>query len=132
MSTGAEPEASGAGSGVLVLAGTPLGVLRRVVTLESAVPLLVVAALSIAVGFGGAELFLRAQLGYTLRPPGVGYYGIVVAGLVAALAIIAATLPLLTERLLSRNVSGEDIEKILGGNFMRVFESIEAGRLSPV
>jgi hypothetical protein len=80
---------------LLRLAGTPLGVLRRVVTLESAVPLLVVAVLSIAVGFGGAELFLRAQMGYTLRPPGAAYYGIVVAGLVAALGIIAATLPLL-------------------------------------
>jgi ABC-type uncharacterized transport system permease subunit len=70
-------------------------VLRRVVTLESAVPLLIVAVLSSAVGFAGAALFLRAQLHYTLRPPGVGYYGIVVAGLAAALGIIAATLPLL-------------------------------------
>jgi hypothetical protein len=80
---------------LLRLAGTPLSVLRRVVTLESAVPLLVVAVLSIAVGFGGAALFLRAQLHYTLQPPGPGYYGIVLAGLAAALAIIAATLPLL-------------------------------------
>jgi hypothetical protein len=80
---------------LLRLTGTPLGVLRRVVTLESAVPLLIVAVLSSAVGFAGAELFLRAQLHYTLRPPGVGYYGIVVAGLAAALGIIAATLPLL-------------------------------------
>jgi len=80
---------------LLRLTGTPLGVLRRVVTLESALPLLIVAVLSTAVGFAGAELFLRAQLGYTLQPPGVGYYGIVVAGLAAALGIIAATLPLL-------------------------------------
>ncbi|HEY2520323.1 MAG TPA: FtsX-like permease family protein [Streptosporangiaceae bacterium] len=80
---------------LLRLAGTPLSVLRRVVTLESALPLLVVAVVSIAVGFAGAELFLRAQLGYTLRPPGAGYYGIVLAGLAAALGIIAATLPLL-------------------------------------
>jgi hypothetical protein len=80
---------------LLRLTGTPLGVLRRVVTLESALPLLIVAVLSIGVGFAGAELFLRAQLGYTLRPPGASYYGIVVAGLVAALGIIAATLPLL-------------------------------------
>ena len=80
---------------LLRLTGTPLGVLQRVVTLESAVPLLIVAVLSSAVGFAGAELFLRAQLHYTLRPPGVSYYGIVVAGLAAALGIIAATLPLL-------------------------------------
>jgi hypothetical protein len=90
---------------LLRLAGTPLGVLRRVVTLESAVPLLVVAVLSIAVGFGGAELFLRAQLGYTLRPPGAGYYGIVVAGLAAALGIIAATLPLL------KRVTGPEVAR---------------------
>jgi hypothetical protein len=90
---------------LLRLAGTPLGVLRRVVTLESAVPLLVVAVLSIAVGFGGAELFLRAQLGYTLRPPGPGYYGIVVAGLAAALGIIAATLPLL------KRVTGPEVAR---------------------
>jgi hypothetical protein len=80
---------------LLRLAGTPLNVLRRVVTLESALPLLVVAVVSIGIGFTGAELFLRGQLGYTLRPPGAGYYGIVVAGLAAALGIIAATLPLL-------------------------------------
>jgi hypothetical protein len=81
---------------LLRLTGTPLGVLRRVVTLESALPLLIVATASSAVGFAGAELFLRAQLHYTLQPPGAGYYGIVVAGLAAALGIIAATLPLLT------------------------------------
>ena len=80
---------------LLRLAGTPLAVLRRVVTLESALPLLIVALLSVAVGFAGAALFLQAQLNYTLRPPGVGYYGLVAGGLAAALGIIAATLPLL-------------------------------------
>jgi hypothetical protein len=80
---------------LLRLTGTPLGVLRRVVALESALPLLVVAAVSIGVGFLGAQLFLKAQEGYTLQAPGAGYYGIVVAGLAAALGIIAATLPLL-------------------------------------
>jgi membrane dipeptidase len=44
----------------------------------------------------------------------------------------AGSLPLLTERLLQRGVSDDEVEKILGGNFMRVFESIEAGRVSPV
>jgi hypothetical protein len=90
---------------LLRLTGTPLGVLRRVVALESALPLLIVAVVSIGVGFLGAQLFLRAQLGYTLRPPGVGYYGIVVAGLVAALGIIAATLPLL------RRITGPEIAR---------------------
>jgi membrane dipeptidase len=40
----------------------------------------------------------------------------------------AADLPHLTERMLQRNISESDIEKILGANFMRAFEAIEAGR----
>jgi membrane dipeptidase len=40
----------------------------------------------------------------------------------------AAQLPRLTERLQQRGVSDSDIEKILGGNFMRVFRAVEAGR----
>ncbi len=42
----------------------------------------------------------------------------------------ASGLPLLTERLLERGLSDTDVEKILGGNFLRVFEQIEAGRRS--
>ena len=83
---------------------TLLGLLERE-PLESAVPLLIVAVLSSAVGFAGAGLFLRAQLHYTLRPPGVSYYGIVVAGLAAALGIIAATLPLL------RRMTGPEVAR---------------------
>ena len=41
----------------------------------------------------------------------------------------AATLPRVTERLLARGISETDVEKVLGGNFMRVFEQVEAGRL---
>ncbi len=37
----------------------------------------------------------------------------------------ASRLPAITERLLHRGLSESDIEKILGGNFMRVFERIE-------
>jgi hypothetical protein len=80
---------------LLRLAGVPLRVLRRVVALESAVPLLVVAAVAIGTGLFAADLFLRAQMGYTVRPPGTEYYLTVAAGLVASLAIIASTLPLL-------------------------------------
>src|SRR5688572_28880324 len=40
----------------------------------------------------------------------------------------AAGLPALTARLLERGMSEEDVEKVLGGNFMRVFEQIEAAR----
>jgi membrane dipeptidase len=42
----------------------------------------------------------------------------------------ASGLPLLTARLLERGMSEGDVEKVLGGNFLRVFEQIEAGRKS--
>ena len=44
------------------LAGAPLGVLRRVVALESAVPLGAVAAVSAGTGFLASGLFLRSGL----------------------------------------------------------------------
>jgi membrane dipeptidase len=40
----------------------------------------------------------------------------------------AATLPMLTARLMDRGMSAGDAEKVLGGNFMRVFEAVEGGR----
>jgi membrane dipeptidase len=40
----------------------------------------------------------------------------------------AARLPHLTARLLDRGFHENEVEKILGGNFMRAFEAIEAGR----
>ena len=83
---------------LLRLTGAPLGVLRRVVALEAAVPLIVIAAASAGTGLLAAQLFLRSQLDDSLRPPGAGYYATVLGGLAAALGIIAATLPLL-ERL---------------------------------
>ena len=80
---------------LLRLTGARLGTLRRVVLLESAVPLLAGAAVAIGVGFLAAGLFLRSQLGYALSPPGGGYYVVVGLGLLAALAVLASTLPLL-------------------------------------
>lgn len=80
---------------LLRLTGVPLGVLRRVVALESAIPLVVVALVSIAAAFVAAQLFLRAQLGYSLQPPGLPYYVTVLAGLAGSLGIIGGTLPLL-------------------------------------
>ena len=80
---------------LLRLTGVPVRVLRRVVALETAIPLLLVAVISAGMGFLAAALFLRSQLGETLQPPGLDYYVIVGAGLVACLGIIAATLPLI-------------------------------------
>lgn len=80
---------------LLRLAGTPIGVLRRVVGLEAAAPLLITAAASVGAAFLAAHLFLRAQLQQTLQPPGMTYYLILGAGLLASLTVIASTLPLL-------------------------------------
>jgi hypothetical protein len=80
---------------LLRLSGAPVRVLRRVVALESAAPMLTVAVIAVGMGLLAAQLFLKAQMGYTLEPPGVGFYAVVVVGLVACLAIIASTLPLL-------------------------------------
>ncbi|MEU7875654.1 FtsX-like permease family protein [Dactylosporangium sp. NPDC049140] len=80
---------------LLRLTGVPLRALRRVVALESVVPLLAVALLAGATGFGAAQLFLRAQMGYNLTAPSLSFYALVALGLAVSLAIIAATLPLL-------------------------------------
>lgn len=80
---------------MLRLTGMRLAELRRVVLLESAVPLLVVAALAIAMGLLAAQLFLRSQLHYTLVWPGTTFVVLIVAGLIASLGVIASTMPLL-------------------------------------
>jgi predicted lysophospholipase L1 biosynthesis ABC-type transport system permease subunit len=80
---------------LLRLTGAPLRVLQRVVLIESALPLLAAAAVSIGTGFLAAYLFLRSQLSETLQPPSPAYYAVVAAGLLASLAIIASTLPVL-------------------------------------
>jgi hypothetical protein len=81
---------------LLRLTGVPLSVLRRVVALETAAPLIVIAIASAAIGLVASDLFLKSQLGLTLRLPGPTYYFIVSGGLVGSLAIIASTLPLLS------------------------------------
>jgi hypothetical protein len=80
---------------LLRLTGAPLGMLRRVIGLEAAAPMLLTAAASVGAGLLAAHLFLRAQLGETLQAPGLEYYLVIVAGLVASMAVIASTLPLL-------------------------------------
>jgi len=81
---------------LLRLTGVPLGVLRRVVALETAAPLILIALASAIIGLVASDLFLRSQLGLTLRLPGGTYYAIVLGGLVGSLAIIGSTLPLLS------------------------------------
>lgn len=80
---------------LLRLTGVPLATLRRVVTLEAAVPLLISVVVSAGAGLLAAALFLRAQLDQTLQPPGLQYYVLIVGGVIVSLAIVASTLPLL-------------------------------------
>ncbi|MBF5030612.1 MULTISPECIES: ABC transporter permease [unclassified Micromonospora] len=80
---------------LLRLSGAPVRLLRRVVALESAVPLLTVAVVAVGMGLVAAQLFLRAQMDYDLRLPGIGFAAVVVLGVLGCLAVIAATLPLL-------------------------------------
>lgn len=42
--------------------------------------------------------------------------------------LTASGLPALTDRLMQRGMSAGDVEKVLGANFLRVFEAVEAGR----
>ena len=80
---------------LLRLTGARLGMLRRVVALESAVPLLAVAVVSIGAGFGASAMFASVQLQHSLVAPGAAYYLLIAAGIAASLGIIVATFPLL-------------------------------------
>ena len=80
---------------LLRLTGVPTALLHRVVALESALPLLLVAAVSIVVGLVSAALYLHSQVGIAFRFPGITYWATVAGGLMASLAIIASTFPLL-------------------------------------
>ena len=80
---------------LLRLTGVPRKLLHRVVTLESALPLLIVAAVSIVVGLLAAALYLHSQVGLAFSLPGFSYWTTVIGGLAASMAIIAATFPIL-------------------------------------
>ena len=80
---------------LLRLTGVPLAMLRRVVTLETAVPLVMGAVVAVAAGFGTAQLFLAAQLDYDLTAVGGAYWASVGIGLAVGLGVIASTFPLL-------------------------------------
>ena len=80
---------------MLRLTGARLATLRRVVALESAVPLLAVAAVAIGTGFGAAAMYTSLEMRHPMVAPGAAYYLITAGGILAALGIIAATFPLL-------------------------------------
>ena len=81
---------------LLRLAGLPLSILRRVITLESALPLFVVAGVSLVVGLVAAALYLSSQVGISFEVPGTTYWAAVFGGLAVSLAIVASTFPLLS------------------------------------
>ena len=80
---------------LLRLTGVPRKLLHRVVTLESALPLLLVAGVSIVVGLLAAALYLHSQVGLAFSLPGLSYWTTVIGGLAGSMAIIAATFPIL-------------------------------------
>jgi len=80
---------------LLRLTGARLATLRRVVALESAVPLLAVAAIAIGTGFGASAEYASVAQHYPMVAPGVAYYLITAGGILVSLGIIAATFPLL-------------------------------------
>ncbi|MGD0313088.1 MAG: FtsX-like permease family protein [Acidimicrobiales bacterium] len=98
---------------LLRLTGVPRKLLHRVVTLESALPLLIVAAVSIVVGLLAAALYLRSQVGLAFSLPGLSYWATVIGGLAASMAIIAATFPIL-DRITGPEVARNAIDRPRG------------------
>jgi hypothetical protein len=80
---------------MLRLTGARLATLRRVVALESAVPLLAAAAVAIGTGFGATAMYASLEMQHPMVAPGAAYYLLTAGGILAALGIIAATFPLL-------------------------------------
>ena len=80
---------------LLRLTGARLAMLRRVVALESAVPLLAAAAVAIGTGFGATAMYASLEMQHPMVAPGAVYYLLTAGGILAALGIIAATFPLL-------------------------------------
>ncbi len=80
---------------MLRLTGARLAMLRRVVALESAVPLLAAAAVAIGTGFGATAMYASLEMQHPMVAPGAPYYLLTAGGILAALGIIAATFPLL-------------------------------------
>jgi hypothetical protein len=80
---------------LLRLTGARLATLRRVVALESAVPLLAVAAVAVGTGFAAAAMYTSLEMQHPMVAPGAAYYLLTGGGILAALGIIAAAFPLL-------------------------------------
>jgi hypothetical protein len=81
---------------LLRLAGMPLRQLHRVVIAEAAAPLLIIAAVCVLLGLAVSAILVGVTGGaITFHLPTLGYWLALSAGLLIALAIASATLPLL-------------------------------------
>ena len=81
---------------LLRLTGMPLSSLYKAVLLEAAAPLLLAAAISAGAGFLVAGLVTwNTGGGIFVAAPGLAYYALMVGGLLAALAVVGVTMPLL-------------------------------------
>jgi hypothetical protein len=80
-------EAASAGTVSASSSSPASALLHRVVALESALPLLLVAIVSIVVGLMPAALYLHPQVGIAFSIPGIAYWATVADGLEASLAI---------------------------------------------
>ncbi len=81
--------------GLLRLSGVRIGELRQVAMLEAAAPLLLMASASAALGLSASAAMVALTGNISWTPPTAGYWISLAGGLAAALAIAAATLPLL-------------------------------------
>jgi predicted lysophospholipase L1 biosynthesis ABC-type transport system permease subunit len=90
---------------LLRLTGARLATLRHVVALESAVPLLAVAAIAIGTGFGAAAMYASLQQQRSMVAPGAEYYLLTGGGILVCFGIIAATFPLLAR------ITGPDVAR---------------------
>jgi hypothetical protein len=80
---------------LLRLTGARLAMLRRVILVESAVPLLAVAAVAVGTGFGASAMYATMEMRLSLVAPGAAYFVLTAAGILLSLALILATFPLL-------------------------------------
>jgi hypothetical protein len=81
---------------LLRLSGMPIGHLRRIVVLEAAVPLVVAALVAAGAGFLAADFILYSTShDYGISAPGLGYYELMIGGLLAALGVVCVVMPLL-------------------------------------
>lgn len=80
---------------LLRLAGMHLAELRQTALLEAAAPLLLIAVASAVLGLGTSAVIVGVGAGIPWKPPTVGYWVSLATGLVVALGVAAAALPLL-------------------------------------